>query len=94
MNIKIHQTKYSSIVVLCDKELIGKEIKEGDLCINITERFYKGEDLPESRVIKILKDADSTNIVGEKSIQIALKADIIKKESIKRIKGIPFAISV
>ena len=30
MNIKVHQTKYSLIVALCDKELIGKEIKEGE----------------------------------------------------------------
>ena len=94
MNIKVHQTKYSLIVALCDKELIGKEIKEGDLCIKITERFYKGEDLPENRVIEILKDADSINIVGEKSIQLALKAGIIKKDDIKRIKDVPFAISV
>ena len=94
MNIKIHKTKYSLIVALCDKKLIGKEIKEGALCIKLTERFYKGEDLPENRVIEILKDADSINIVGEKSIQLALKAGIIKKDDIKRIKDVPFAISV
>lgn len=94
MNIKIHRTKCSLIVAFCDKELIGKELKEGDLCIKITERFYKGEDLPENRIIEILKDANSINVVGEKSIQIALKAGIIKEDNIKRIKDIPFAISI
>lgn len=94
MNIKIHQTKLSTVVAMCDRELIGKKIEDKDFRINLTERFYKGEDLPEERVIDILKDADSTNIVGKNSIKVALKAKIIKKENIKKIKEIPFAISV
>lgn len=94
MNIKIHKTEYSLLIALCDKELVGKTIEDKEFHIKLTERFYLGENLPEKRAIEILKDADSVNIVGKDSIKVALKAKIIKKENIKKIKGIPIAISV
>jgi len=94
MKVKIHKTKYSLLVAICDEDLIGKTIENKNLRINLSERFYKGEDLPEERVIAILKDADSANLVGKKAVKIGLKAGVIKKDNIKEIKEIPFAISV
>ncbi|QQG39207.1 MAG: DUF424 family protein [Candidatus Woesearchaeota archaeon] len=94
MNIKIHKTKFSTTVALCDSNLIGKILKDKNPEIKLSERFYKGEDLSEEKVIAILKGANSTNIVGEKSIRIALKAGVIDKENIRKIKGVPFAISI
>ena len=90
MIIKIHKTKYS----ICDEKLIGKIIEDKNIKINLSERFYKGEEIPEKRVVEILKDADSINLVGRKAVETGLKADVIKKENIKKIKDIPFAISV
>ena len=84
MNIKIHRTKHSLVVAICDKELIGKKIEDKDLSTNLTKRFYNGEDVPEKRVIEILKDADSINLVGKEAIRVGLKANVIRKENIKK----------
>ena len=43
--------------------------------------------------MKEMKLEDSTfNIVGEKSIKIALETGIITKQGIRKIDGIPFAL--
>lgn len=95
MFVKIIKS-YRDTVVICDSDLIGKRFEEGKFQLDIKESFYKGEELSEEKVIKIMKEMskeDATfNIVGEKSVNIALKIGIISKEGIKKIRNIPFAM--
>ena len=87
---------YRDVVVICDKELLGKKFEEGKLQLDIKENFYKGEEANEESIIEIMKKMsaeDATfNIVGEKSINAALKAGIISIKEIGKIKGVPFAM--
>lgn len=95
MLIRIHKS-YRDIVAICDSDLIGKRFEEGRFQLDIKESFFKGEKTSEEKAIKIMQDMsreDATfNIVGEKSVNIALKAGIITKEGIKKIHSIPFAL--
>ncbi|MBU0977238.1 MAG: DUF424 domain-containing protein [Nanoarchaeota archaeon] len=95
MYLKVHES-YRKVVALADSELIGKTFEEGKKQLSITENFYKGDLMEEEKVIEALKDLaldDATfNIVGKKSINTALKAEIIAKEMIAKVQGIPFAL--
>lgn len=92
--IKIHKDKDKEVVALCDKELIGKHFETKGLSLNITERFYKGDLVEEEKIVEYIKNAYCINIVGKNAIKTALKAGIISKENIIKIKGIPHAISL
>ena len=94
MNIKIHKTGISSVVAFCDKELIGKVLKGENMEMKISKKFYEGEEVDEKTAVHVLKNANTINIVGEKSIRIALMAGVIEKDNIKKISGVPYAISV
>ena len=87
---------YRDIVAICDSELLGKVFEEGKFQLDVKESFYKGEKLPEEKVLEIIQKMsaeDATfNIVGEKSIKVALKAGIISKQGIKTVQDIPFAM--
>ena len=91
MYVKVHKSGDRIIIAICDKNLIGKKIKTKDLEINITERFYKGEELSEQEILKLLKEAENINILGQKSIDFAIKHKIIKKSSVIFIKNVPHA---
>lgn len=95
MFVKIIKS-YRDVVAICDSELIGKKFEEGIFQLDIKESFYKGDELSEedtSAVIKRMAREDATfNIVGEKSISLALRHEIISEEGIKRIQGVPFAM--
>lgn len=91
MYLKIHKAEGRSIVAVADKELIGKTFEENNLHLEVTERFYKGEEKTEEEIVKILKDATNVNLIGKKTIDAALKAGIISKENIITIQKIPHA---
>ena len=95
MFVKIIRT-YRDIVAICDSELLGRKFEEGELQLDIKESFFKGEETSEEEVFEIMKGMsreDATfNIIGEKSVSIALKAEIISEKGIKKIQGIPFAM--
>lgn len=95
MLIKIIKT-YRDIVAVCDKELIGKRFEEGKFQLEVKENFFNGDETDEEKAIEIMEQMsmkDSTfNIVGEKSVNTAIKAGIISREEIKKIQDIPFAL--
>lgn len=91
MYVKIHKSNDRHIVAICDENLIGKEISKGDLNLNITERFYKGEKFSKEETIEKMKNSLNLNIVGKNSIKLALDNHIIEKDSIITIDGVPHA---
>ena len=95
MLIKIIKT-YRDVVAVCDANLLGKKFEEGKFQLDVKESFFNGEKTSEEEVVSIMKQMsveDSTfNIIGEKSVNAAVKAGIISKHGIKKIQGIPFAI--
>jgi len=83
-------------VAICDSELIGKTFEQGNLQLEVKESFFKGDEVSEEELREIINDMsveDATfNIVGEKSVKLALEEGIIHKDCIKKIQGIPFAL--
>lgn len=97
MHLRIHES-YRNVVSLCDTELLGKKFEEDKFQLDVRENFYKDKEVSKEKVIEILqkqKIEDSTfNIVGTESINAALEAEIITKEHIGEISGIPFALTL
>lgn len=97
MLVKIHDS-YRKIIAVCDSELLGKRFEEGNMQIEVSEVFYGGEEKEEEEVIELLQDLykdDATfNLVGQKSVNTAIKAGIISKEGVIRIQGIPHALEL
>ena len=87
---------YRDIVAICDSELLGKRFEQGKFQLDVKESFFKGDETDEEKVIEIMKDMEKEdsifNIIGEESVNTALKAGIIEKQGIKKIQGIPFAL--
>lgn len=95
MFVKIHNT-YRDVVAICDSDLIGKKFEEDKFQLDVKESFFKGEEISEEKLIKIIKvlsKEDATfNIIGRKSVNASIKAGIISEESIRKIQEIPFAL--
>jgi len=82
------------LVSLCDRDIVGKTLHEGDLEVEISEHFYKNddvEDMSEEEALEILKDATNINIFGEKAVAFAIRHGIIDEENVITIQGVPHA---
>ncbi|MBP1909902.1 DUF424 domain-containing protein [Methanolobus bombayensis] len=91
MYLKIHKSGDNTIVALCDKELIGKTLKEGNINVTISEEFYKGELISREEAIDILSTAGNVNIFGEKSVSCAIECGVVDKENVKIINEVAHA---
>ncbi len=97
ISIKVHKS-YRAVVAICDIELIGKKFEEGIKQLDVRENFYKGDEMSEDEATQIMQDQnkeDATfNIVGENSVNLAIKAGIIPKEASLKIQNIPYALKL
>lgn len=95
MYVKIIKS-YRDVIAICDSDLIGRRFEEKNFQLDVKENFFKGDQAIEEEVLKIMlemaKEDATFNIVGKKSINLALKAGIISEQGIKKIQGIPFAL--
>ena len=90
---------YRNIVTIADKELIGKKFFEEEKQLDIKESFYTGENSKEEDsekvkeiILKWAREDATFNIVGKKSIEIALEINLISEEGVGKIDGIPYAM--
>ena len=81
---------------MCDVELIGKKLEEGKRQLECRENFFKDKKVTKEEAIEILKQQFNNevtfNIVGKKSIQAAIEAELITKRQVHKIQGIPFTL--
>jgi len=95
MIVKIHKTPEGrKLVAICDSELLGKKFEEGNLQLDLTADFYKGEEKGVEEVREIIKDAYIVNVVGGESIAFFVKLGIIEQEHVLKVAGVPHAQAV
>lgn len=92
---EMYMRKYDAegqvIVAVCDKDILGKKFREGELVLKLDEGFYKGNEAGEEEVKEALAIATIANIAGEKSIACAVECGCIDPSNIICIEGVPHA---
>ncbi len=88
----LHRIRYqeTQIVNICDIHLVGKEINQNDLTINLSKDYFYQEEITTKEAVKILKSASIINLVGNDIVNLALNLNLAKKNSVKIIENIPF----
>lgn len=91
MYVKVHEGERGRIVAVCDKDLIGKVLEEGDLFLDLDKYrgFYVGELAGRERVEELLSDFASVNLVGRRCVDIALAMGIADDDDVIYIKETP-----
>ena len=89
--MKIYKQGNNILIGACDEELIGKKFREGKLQIDVSKEFYDGERISVEVLKKYLKNATIANLVGEKTVNCAIKLGVVDLECVMKIKDIPHA---
>ena len=77
---------------ICDHELVDKTLYDGETKIKINPNYYAERDVDEHEAKNLLTKCNSINMVGEKTVSLAINLGIGSEKSIRRIEGIPFLI--
>ena len=91
-SVRISDYQKNTMLNMCDAELIGKEVVDGELKINITESYYGPQIIDKDEAISLLKSASILNLVGKETISLATELGIGSKDGVKIISDTPFLI--
>ena len=91
ISIKLYEQGGDIVIGACDEHLLGKKFVDGKYQIDVKENFYGGQRISKETLGKYLLDATIANLVGEETVQCAVKLGLINPNCILKIKGIPHA---
>jgi len=80
----------STIINLCDIELIGRILKQDKVVIEITKQYFQQEVIGDYKARQLLQLCSIANLVGKGIVRSALDLRLAKEDSIKKIAGVPF----
>lgn len=87
--MKEHVVGTTRIIGACDRELLGKTIKdETGLEINVDEKFYGGMLVDKEDLLNTIKNANSVNLIGNRIVETVLEKGVGRMESVKKVGGI------
>jgi len=88
---KLHCMRDEVLLAACDETLLGKVIEDGDMKIEISQKFYGERIVDTETFIKQLSSATSANLIGEKVIELAMKAGFIDTDGVMKVCGVSHA---
>lgn len=92
MYLKIHERDGQKIVAACDKELIGKILEDEEHYLDLRNysSFYKGNICNEKELGDALSSFTSANLIGHKTVSVAIRKNLVSKKDIILIKNFPY----
>lgn len=93
MDVYVNQRRWggSTLLAVCDRDLLGKELKQGKVIFHIREEFYKGSLVNLEEAIGLVKRSAIVNMVGRGIVKKAVEEGLIHPDAILRIQGVPHA---
>lgn len=90
MFMKIHRSRESpDVVAVCDRELINTTISGERMTVTVTGAFYGTTPATEEEIRKALQSAGNINLMGERTIRLAVEMGLITKDDCIMIGKIP-----
>jgi hypothetical protein len=94
MIVKVHKKDEKTIVAVCDSDLLGKKFEQGELQLDLTSDFYKGDEMDEKEAGDLVRNADIVNLVGKNSVKLGMQEGVIDEDHVMEIAGVPHAQAV
>ena len=91
-SVKVSDYQKNIMINMCDAELMGKDIVDGELKISINENYYGKQIVDKSEALSLLKSASIMNLVGNETISLATELGIGSESGVKIISDVPFLI--
>ncbi len=91
-SVRLTDYQKNPMLNICDAELLGKKIVEGELSMNISESYYGQRFVEQEEAETLLKTSAIINMVGKETISLSVKLGVGSENGIKIISGVPFLI--
>jgi hypothetical protein len=92
MFLKIHHSSgKGDVVAVCDRELLNRTLRHGELEICVSETFYGSTAATRDEVKEALRSCTNANLIGEEAVSVAIEIGLIERDACIMIGTIPHA---
>ncbi len=92
MFLKVHSSRETGdVVAVCDRELLNTTICHEKISLAVSEMFYGNTPATEDEIREALKNAGNINLIGERSVNLAIQMGILTKSGCIMIGNVPHA---
>jgi hypothetical protein len=92
MYLKVHRVPgQGEVVGVCDRELLNRTLRHGDVDVPISSGFYGDRLVTEDEVRETLREACNINLFGRRAMAIARELGLVDEDCCLVIDGVPHA---
>jgi hypothetical protein len=89
--VKNYQQGIQRLLAACDEELLGTRHSEGKLRLDVAATFYDGMRVEEPELGHFLRSCTVANLVGPRTIGLAVSLGLVDPGNVLVIGGVPHA---
>lgn len=92
MERNIYLRRYrGGLIAACDKEVLGKCYRSGDLKLEVKEDFYGGDLVTREEFLEALEKSTMANLVGKRVVEFAISKGYVDRENVLKIGEVLYA---
>lgn len=94
MEYSVRVTEYQGqpMLNICDADILGKDIVQGDLVMHISEGYYGGRIVGIEEAESLLQGSAIINMAGKETVAASLRLGIGSQDAVRTISDVPFLI--
>jgi len=89
-SVRTAEFKGTILVNICDEELVGRTVTEGQLKVHLSREFYSGEVVGMGEALRLIRTCSIVNLAGSRSVALAVDNDVGAPEAVREIEEVPF----
>ena len=89
--VKIHSGMGDTMMAACDEDVLGNTYSGNGARITVSEAFYNGELVPEEIFVERMGRMTNMNLVGERTVSLAVENGYVSEGCIMEIGGVKHA---
>ena len=79
------------LLAACDEELLGKTFRSDGMKLTVSKTFYSKDTMTEDEFRQAITEAVILNLVGNRTVSIAIEKGFVSKSSVLMIEGVEHA---
>ncbi len=79
------------LLVVTDADILGKKFEDDKAQLDLTKKFYQGQEKNEAEVRETIKKARHFHLTGTAAVTLGIDLGLISKEKVLYVKKIPHA---
>lgn len=89
--MNIRSIREETILAAADRKVLNRDLREGVMHLKVDETFYGSVTVPDDTFISSMEICTIANLVGEYTVELAVKNNFINRDNIITIQGVPHA---